>query len=160
MNSLLRYAVIVVVLATSCSASDLPDAPSAVANADVIIVEPSTPAPAHKWTETRPIDGKFVSLALISTASTFADSYTTLFATQNWLAGKKGVCNAEVQSPYLYGTHPTAGRVYAVATAKSAGSIFAAYYLRKHHSKFWSLPLVANSILSLQGTTQNMISCN
>jgi hypothetical protein len=97
---------------------------------------------------------------LISTGSTFADSYTTLFARENWLAGKKGVCNVEVQSAYLYGTHPTVGRTYAVASAKSATSVLAAYYLRKHHSKFWSLPLVANSIISLQGVGQNMATCN
>jgi hypothetical protein len=66
----------------------------------------------------------------------------------------------EVQSAYLYGTHPTVARAYAVASAKSASSILAAYYLRKHHNKFWSAPLVVNSILSLQGVTQNMMSCN
>jgi hypothetical protein len=69
---------------------------------------------------------------------TLGDSCTTLFALQNWLVG---VCIADVDSAYLYGTHPTVGRVYAVASAKSAGSIMAAYYLRGHHSKFWSLPL-------------------
>jgi hypothetical protein len=110
--------------------------------------------------ETKTIDNKFVGLALISTASTFADSYTTLFARENWLAGKQGVCNMEVQSAYLYGTHPTVGRAYGIASAKSAGALFAAYYLRKHHHKFWSLPLIANSIVSVQGVTQNMVSCN
>ena len=106
------------------------------------------------------MDAKFISLAVISTGSTFADSYTTLFARQNWLAHKQGVCNVEVQSPYLYGTHPTVGRAYAVASAKSAGSVLAAYYLRKHHNRFWSAPLVVNSIMSLEGVTQNMIACN
>ena len=106
------------------------------------------------------IDKKFLSLAIISTGSTFADSYTTLFARQNWLAGKQGVCNIETESPYLYGTHPTVGRAYAVASMKSAGSAFAAYYLRRHHSRLWSLPLVANSIMSLQGVGQNLANCN
>jgi len=110
--------------------------------------------------ETSTVDKKFVGLAFISTTSTFADSYTTLFARQNWLAGKKGVCNAEVDSAFLYGTHPTVGRAYAVASAKSAGAILMAYYLRRHHSKFWSLPLVTNSMVSLGGVTQNMIMCN
>jgi len=124
-------------------------------------VEAVVPVVGPQVIENKPvIDAKFLSLAFISTASTFSDSYTTLFATQNWRAGKTGVCNAEVQSAYLYGTHPTTGRVYAVATAKSAGSIFAAYYLRKHHSKFWSMPLFVNTAISLQGTTQNMMSCN
>ena len=47
-----------------------------------------------------------------------------------------------------------------VASVKSVGSVFAAYYLRKHHSKFWSVPLVANSVISLQGVGQNMATCN
>ena len=110
--------------------------------------------------EKSPIDSKFISLAIVSSGSAFADSYTTLFARENWLAGKKGVCNMEVQSAYLYGTHPTVGRTYAVASAKSVGAVLAAYYLRKHHSRFWSLPLIGNSVTSLQGVTQNMMSCN
>jgi hypothetical protein len=138
----------------------LPDAPSAVAGADGFMFEAPVSAPSPRLAETKPIDRKFVALALVSTGSTFADSYTTLFARQNWLAGKKGVCNMEVESAYLYGTHPTVGRAYAVASIKSAGSVLAAYYLRKHHNKFWSLPLVANSVMGLQGVTQNMMTCN
>jgi len=115
---------------------------------------------APKPPETRSADTKFVSLAIISTGSAFADSYTTLFARQNWLAGKKGVCNIEVESAYLYGTHPTVARSYAVASVKSLSAVAASYYLRKHHRKFWSLPLAANAVVSLQGVTQNMITCN
>jgi hypothetical protein len=124
------------------------------------MVSATAPTSAPKVQEAHRFDKKFVSLALISSGSTFADSYTTLFARENWLAHKQGVCNIEVQSAYLYGTHPTVGRAYAVASAKTAGSIFAAYYLRKHHSRFWSAPLVANSLISLEGVTQNMIACN
>jgi hypothetical protein len=138
----------------------LPNAPSATDTADAFIVEPVLVPVVPKLAEPKTVDLKFASLALISTGSTFADSYTTLFARQNWLAGKKGVCNMEAESAYLYGTHPTVGRVYAVASAKSAASIFAAYYMRKHHNRFWSLPLVTNSIMSLQGVTQNMMTCN
>jgi len=159
-QSLILAALAVPVLGgVSWAKEPLPDAPSAVAMADALI-ESSVPAPTPKAVETKIIDREFVGLALISTGSTFADSYTTLFARENWLVGKKGVCNVEVQSAYLYGTHPTLGRTYAVASAKSAGSMLAAYYLRKHHNKFWSLPLVANSITSLQGVTQNMMACN
>jgi|SRR5579863_9845577 len=151
----------VLALGAISMAADLPDAPSNVINAAPMI-EVAIPqqAPQTVNREATTIDKKFVALAIISTGSTFADSYTTLFARENWLAGKKGVCNEEVESAYLYGTHPTVGRTYAVASVKSAGSLLAAYYLRKHHSKFWSLPLVANSAISLQGVTQNMIVCN
>ena len=165
MKSTLASILTVFVLVATSSAKELPSAPSSVAIPNDSAIEVATrvyaPNPlVIKTVESKTIDKKFIGLAVISTGSTFADSYTTLFARQNWLAGKKGVCNAEVQSAYLYGTHPTVGRAYAVASLKSVGSVVASYYLRKHHSKLWSLPLFANSILSLQGTTQNMIACN
>jgi hypothetical protein len=149
-------------------AGDLPEAPSSTARAALLATPPgssiavsATAAPRSRGEMPVPvIDKKFLSLAIISTGSTFADSYTTLFARENWLAGKQGVCNMETESPYLYGTHPTVARAYAVASLKSAGSAFAAYYLHRHHSRMWSLPLVANSIMSLQGVGQNLANCN
>ncbi len=162
MRSAVGAALVILTFAASSTAAELPGAPSSVARANMI--EAAPPVPAATVPGARPefkvIDKTFVSLAVISAGSTFADSYTTLFARENWLANKKGVCNVEVQSAYLYGTHPTVGRAYAVASLKSAGSVFAAYYLRKHHNKFWSLPLVANSVISLQGVGQNMATCN
>lgn len=157
-----RTMLLVLLLAGVSAAADLPDAPSAVMPMASLLVEANVPTASPRVVENKakPVSLTFVSLAIISTGSTFADSYTTLFATQNFLAGKKGVCNMEAQSPYLYGTHPTAGRAYAVASAKSAGSILASYYLRKHHSKLWTLPLVATAALSLQGTAQNLATCN
>lgn len=156
--------LVMMALAATSVAGDLPDAPSRVAEPDPaveVLVPVSRPvAKQQVGKETKIVDNKFLALAVISTGATFSDSYTTLFARQNWLAGKSNVCNTEVQSPYLYGTHPTAVRVYAVASVKSVGSIAASYYLRRHHNKFWSLPLIANSVIGLQGTTQNMIACN
>jgi hypothetical protein len=164
MKRALTLVFVLLALAATSVAGDLPEAPSSVMSADPAI-EIAVPASKPQTTqtarvETKIADKKFIALAVISGGSTFADSYTTLFARENWLAGKKNVCNVEVQSAYLYGTHPTVARAYAVASAKTVGSIAAAYYLRKHHSKFWSFPLIANSIVSLQGTTQNMIACN
>ena len=155
-------ATLLILLLTSnaiAAAGELPDAPSTSAAvkslaAPTPLVQPPTPL------EAPPLDKKFLSLAIISSSTAFADSYTTLFARQNWLAGKTGVCNREVESAYLYGTHPTVARSYAVASVKSASAIAASYYLRKRHSKLWSLPLAANAIMSLQGVTQNMITCN
>lgn len=160
MKSIIFAALALLTLTGISMAKELPDAPSTVMTPEAYIVEAHMPAPAPRVFEKKLIGATFLSLAVISTGSTFADSYTTLFARQNWLAGKKGVCNVEVQSAYLYGTHPTVGRAYAVASAKGAGAIVAAYYLRKHHNRFWSAPLIANSILSLQGVTQNMMTCN
>jgi hypothetical protein len=160
MKSILFTALAVIALATVSAAAELPEAPSSVIRMSAPVMEVAVPVAAPKMAEANPIDNKFVSLALISTGSTFADSYTTLFARENWLARKPGVCNVETQSPYLYGTHPTVGRAYAVASVKSAGAIVSAFYLRKHHSRFWSLPLIGNSAISLEGVTQNMIACN
>jgi hypothetical protein len=155
--------LVLLTLSLTAAAKELPEAPSAVMMSSSFAVETTVPTPMrveHRVVETNTVDARFVSLALISTGSTFADSYTTLFARQNWLGGKIGVCNVEVQSAYLYGTHPTVGRAYAVATVKSVTTLAAAYYLRKHHSRFWGAPLLANSIISLQGVTQNMRACN
>ncbi|MFZ0761543.1 MAG: hypothetical protein WAM69_16465 [Candidatus Sulfotelmatobacter sp.] len=161
LKSILVTALAVSALTSASLAAELPEAPSSsLIRIHAALMETTAPVPAPRLAEANPIDGKFLSLAFISTGSTFADSYTTLFARQNWLARKPGVCNVEVQSPYLYGTHPTVGRAYAVASVKSVGSILAAYYLRKHHSKLWALPLFANSAVSLEGVTQNMIACN
>jgi len=160
MKTIFLSVLAVLVLGSISVAKELPDAPSAAMTTDAFMIESYVPPAGSKVVETKPVDATFVSLALISAGATFADSYTTLFARQNWLAGKKGVCNMEVQSAYLYGTHPTVARTYAVASVKTATSVFAAYYLRKHHNKFWSLPLVANSLISLEGVTQNMSACN
>jgi hypothetical protein len=161
---LLSYALLVVTLAGTSMAGDLPDAPSTAVSASPAyeIVAPASPdrTLVNARTENKVVDAKFIALALVSTGSTFSDSYTTLFARDNWLAHKQGVCNAEVQSAYLYGTHPTVARAYAVASVKSVGVMAASYYLRKHHSKLWSLPLVTNSVMSLQGVTHNMMICN
>jgi hypothetical protein len=164
MKSTLGAILAVLVLSGVSVAKELPNAPSSSASPDpgfyATTTAPVPVQPAPKLVEGRTVDVKFASLALISTGSTFADSYTTLFARDNWLAGRKGVCNMEVESAYLYGTHPTVGRTYAVATVKSVTSVAAAYWMRKHHSKLWSLPLIGNSVISLQGVTQNMINCN
>jgi hypothetical protein len=153
--------LITVHMCAAISASkELPDAPSSVVAVKTSAVPATELITAPRLAETRTVKTKFFSLALISTGSAFADSYTTLFARQNWLAGKKGVCNVEVESAYLYGTHPTVARSYAIASVKSAGAIAAAYYLRRRHSKLWSFPLFANAVISLQGVTQNMVACN
>lgn len=163
-RSTLRTALAVLAMVTISMAAELPEAPSTLMVSNAALITVAVPIQGHKIAlvrpEVKPIDMKFVSLALISTGSTFADSYTTLFARENWLAGKKAVCNVEVQSAYLYGTHPTVGRAYAVASVKSVTSVAAAYYLRKHRNKFWSAPLIVNSIMSLQGVGQNMATCN
>lgn len=165
MKEKLLCAITVLLLMGTAMAKELPEAPSPATSTTTAFEFAGSEFTAPNPSSTAVVDNKpfsktFISLSLISTSSTFADSYTTLFARQNWLAGKRGVCNIETQSPYLYGTHPTVGRAYAVASAKSVGSMIAAFYLRKHHSKFWAAPLIANSAISLEGVTQNMMACN
>jgi hypothetical protein len=161
MKTFLNIALALVITNGIAAAKEMPkDAPSADMTPLAAFVEGPVMAPAPRLVEKPTIDKKFIGLAIMSVGSTFADSYTTMFATQNWLAGKTNACNTEVQSAYLYGTHPTAGRAYAVASVKSAASLFAAYYLRKHHSRFWSAALIGNSVISLEGVTQNMRACN
>jgi hypothetical protein len=164
LRSALCAALMVLAFAAVSMAAELPEAPSSVIRGNAAMMVTTVPARtsgiAMVAPETKTIDKKFIALTIMSSGSTFADSYTTLFARENWLAGKKGVCNVEVESAYLYGTHPTVGRAYAVASVKSLGSVAMAYYLRKHHSRFWSAPLIANSIVSLQGVSQNMAACN
>jgi hypothetical protein len=162
MATILRTMCAVLALATTSMAAEFPNAPSSVIRTDAAMIETTASAPSFVAAspEVKLIDKTFVGLAIVSAGSTFADSYTTLFARQNWRAGKTGVCNVEVQSAYLYGTHPTVGRAYAVASVKSIGSLAAAYYLRKHHNRFWGLPLVGNTIMSLQGVGQNLAACN
>jgi hypothetical protein len=162
MKSITRILLTVLALSAISAADELPDAPSRMTTSSShFVVRAALPVVAPRPTEVKVVDKKFLSLVAISTGSTFADSYTTLFARQNWLAGKTGVCNVETQSPYLYGSHPTVARAYAVASVKSVTAIVAAYYLRKHgHNKLWSLPLLVNATTSLQGVGQNMAMCN
>lgn len=136
MTPALRVALCVLLFLALSSAQDLPDAPHPL------------------------MEKTFVSLAALSTASTFADSYTTTWARQNWLGGRQDVCNIERQSPLLYGTHPTAARAYSVAAGKSLVSFAVAYYLRRHHRRFWSAPLAINAIWSIEGMSQNLAVCN
>jgi len=163
MKSITFVIIALITMGTIAAAKELPTAPEPMTPYSSSVETVQAP-PAAAFTtarfETRVVDKKFLSLAVISTGTTFADSYTTLFARENWLAHKQGVCNEEVESAYLYGTHPTVARTYGVAVVKSAGSVFAAYYLRKHHSKVWALPLVANAVIGSQGVAQNMRNCN
>jgi hypothetical protein len=160
MKSITCILLTVLAFSATVAAEELPDAPSRLTmSSSHFVIRAAVPVVAPRPAEVKVIDKKFLSLVAISTGSTFADSYTTLFARQNWLAGKH-TCNVETQSAYLYGTHPTVARTYAVASVKSVTAAVAAYYLRKHgHNKLWSLPLIMNSATSLQGVSQNL-ACN
>jgi hypothetical protein len=138
-KNILSLASCCLILAVASFAQDIPGAPSKV------------------------VDKKFMAMAALSVSSTFADSYTTTWAIQNWKntpPGQSRACNSESESPWLYGTHPTAGRAYGVAVGKSVGTTVLAYYLKKHRSRFWALPMTINAGFSLQGMSHNVLTCN
>lgn len=162
MKTILCTALAFIIFVSPAIAGNLPDAPSSVKLGNNMI---ATAVPNIKrvtvGSEKRAVvDKKFLTLAALSTASTFADSFTTLWATDNWKHGKTGVCNIERQTPWLYGTHPAPGRAYGIAALKSVGTVVSSYYMKKHRHAFWSLPLVINAGFSLQGVGQNMATCN
>lgn len=154
----------VVVLAAAAFGQMLPEAPSTAKleppALPVVAVRTPVQIPAPSPEKLKIVDKKFLTLAALSTLTTFADSFTTTWARQNWLAGKDNVCNIERQSTYLYGTHPTPGRVYMVAAFKSVGTVALSYYLRKHRKRLWSTPLLANTVLNLEGVGMNLAMCN
>ena len=90
LRSIVTAAFAVVALTTVSVAAELPEAPSSsVMRMNAAMIETTVPVSAPKFAETNTVDKTFLSLAFISTSSTFADSYTTLFARQNWLAHKQ-----------------------------------------------------------------------
>ena len=162
LHTALAFGILVTLVSTAV-AGNLPDAPSSVMLGSNNMIVTGVPhiKPAPLGSEKRKVvDKKFLTLAAFSTASTFADSFTTLWATDNWKHGKTGVCNIERQTPWLYGRHPSAGRAFGVAAIKSAGTIVSSYYMKKRHRKFWSVPLVINTGFSMQGMIQNIAACN
>ncbi|MBS1850408.1 MAG: hypothetical protein JST79_05820 [Acidobacteria bacterium] len=167
MKLIARFAAVLVMLTAVGLAENLPDSPgsmmeSSSSSVRSMAVTAAVVRPTPAITEKKVADKKFLSLTALSTAATFADSYTTTWAIQNWQntpAGESRPCNAETQSPWLYGTHPTYARVYTVAAGKSVGSALLSYYLKKRHSRFWQLPLTVNTAFSLQGMAHNVASC-
>jgi hypothetical protein len=160
-------ATVLMFATVSFAAENLPDSPGSMMESSSssirsMAVTAALVRPTPTIEEKKVVDKKFLSLTALSTAATFADSYTTTWAIQNWQntpVGESRPCNAETQSPWLYGTHPTYARVYTVAAGKSVGSALLSYYLKKHHSRFWQLPLTINTAFSLQGMTHNVASC-
>jgi hypothetical protein len=80
LNAIMFTAFAVTALAQVARAAEPPDAPSSLIRRTAPVLAIALPASVPKPAEESPIDKKFVSLAFVSTSSTFADSYTTLFA--------------------------------------------------------------------------------
>jgi len=89
MKSITCILLTVLALSAISAAEELPEAPSRIASSSShLVVRAVIAVVAPKAMEAKVIDKKFLSLAAISTGSTFADSYTTLFARQKLACGQ------------------------------------------------------------------------
>ena len=148
--------------------ASLPDAPSSLLPASAALNISATPSSSHASPlspeHSRVIDRQFLILSAISTATIFADSYTTTWIGQNYRAHGSGACTVEGGEPLLYGLHPTAGRAYAVGAAMAGGAITASYLAKKRlPSKLkwmWPAPLLYETGVSLHGFSTNLVRCN
>ena len=146
----------------------IPDAPSSLLPASAALNIAATPSSSHASPlspeHSGVIDKQFLILSAISTATIFADSYTTTWIGQNYRAHGSGPCTVEGGEPLLYGLHPAAGRAYAVGAAMAAGAITASYLAKKHlPSKLkwmWTAPLLYETGVSVHGFSTNLVRCN
>lgn len=146
----------------------LPEAPSSIHLTDVAFMIALTLAvegvksvpPIH----TRVVDRQFMLLSAFSTATIFADSYTTTWIGENYRARHYGACTVEGGEPRLYGLHPTVARSYAVAASMSSGAIALSYLAKRtlpsKIKRLWSAPLFYESSASVDGFTTNIFRCN
>jgi hypothetical protein len=146
----------------------LPDAPSSLLPTNAALRIAATPtsdqagllSPEH----TRVIDKQFLILSAISTATIFADSYTTTWIGENYRAHGSGPCTVEGGEPLLYGLHPTVERSYAIGAGMAAGAVTVSYFAKKHlPSKLkwmWTAPLLYETGVSVHGFSTNLARCN
>jgi len=156
------------VAASAGGEAAIPDAPSSLLPTNAALKITATPSsvqagllsPEHSGV----IDKQFLILSAISTATIFADSYTTTWIGQNYRAHGSGPCTVEGGEPLLYGLHPTTGRAYAVGVGMAAGAIAVSYIAKKHlPSKLkwmWPAPLLYETGVSAHGFSTNVVRCN
>jgi len=146
----------------------LPDAPSSVLPTNAALNVTATPgsfrASPLSAEHSGVIDRQFLILSAISTATIFADSYTTTWIGQNYRAHGSGPCTVEGGEPLLYGLHPTPGRTYAVGAAMAAGAITTSYLAKRHLPPklrwMWPAPLLYETGVSVHGFSTNLVRCN
>lgn len=100
-------------------------------------------------------DNKYWSVATVELAAIGMDAYTTTA----WINPHQGPCSYEASSPMLYGRHPEAGRVAIVMSAEAALSMGVSYLAKKHHSRFWAVPMMTLATTHAFGTAQNFRNC-
>ncbi len=148
------------------SSPSIPSAPSAAMPAFELGPSAETfysrPA-AGAFTQPRIVDKRFLFFSTISTASLFADSYTTTWIGNNYRARGPGPCTLEGGEPSLYGIHPTIARSYAIATVMSGGAIAVSYiakrYLPPRLKWIWPAAFIYETGVSVHGFTTNLARC-
>lgn len=111
-----------------------------------VITLPRNPAPARQDN----FQLKYWALTGITAGAVYGDAYTTVA-----VAGHSRNCH-EGGSPWLYGRRPTAARTYGVMSAELAIGMTGAYLLKRHHSKFWGVPLMVLSSTHGYGAVGNV----
>ena len=122
--------LLLVLVATSLAAAQLPDSPS------------------------------FAALSAVNAAATGADAYTTTWIRPRWLATPRtvdGPCLGE-SSAWLYGKEPTRSRAYSAAAAGLAASEMLAWLLRRKRY-WWQAALLTPTAMHAVGAIHNWRVC-
>jgi hypothetical protein len=122
-----------------------------------------SPYPRGAFAQPKTVDKQFLFLAAISTATLFADSYTTTWIGNNYRAHGPGPCTVEGGEPSLYGLHPTEIRSYAIATGMTGGAVGVSYlakrYLTTKLKWMWPAAFIYETGVSVHGFTTNLARC-
>jgi hypothetical protein len=175
MRSALFCATIVMLLSTVAAYAGeeaaIPDAPSTASSLlpvnpvlRVAVLARSYRPGTLSVERPRVIDKQFLILSALSTATIFADSYTTTWIGENYRAHGSGPCTVEGGEPLLYGLHPTVARTYAIGAGLSAGAIAVSYLAKKRLPSrlkwMWPAPLLYETSVSVHGFSTNLVRCN
>lgn len=110
------------------------------------------PASTHKF------DVTYWTVLGVASAGVAYDAYTTIA-----MIGPGRRCNAEVQSPTLYGRVPTPGRTIAVMGAQLGAGIFLSHQLRRRSRRksvrVLALALASANAVHFAGAIHNQRVC-
>jgi hypothetical protein len=96
--------------------------------------------------EPKKFDKTFWIAATPALGITALDAVTTGGAYNRWKAAQSGSykmypCIRETSQPWLYGPHPDMSKAITIGLGKAVIFAGSSWLLRKHHSRFWALPL-------------------
>ena len=102
-------------------------------------------------------DKLFVSTMLFSAAAHGIDGFTTA----DMIGPNSRTCPEEIWTPWMYGKHPSPGRVAGVVAVEFGMSTGASYLLRKARAPrwLWMAPMVGQSAIHMRGAIHNLRYC-